>query len=133
MPAQLRIARGLGSLTLSWSPSPWARSCGLLADSDRLHFVRSVSGCVTVADCSRARIAYTREAPRRQSPQLRIARRLGSLTLHTLAGSPALGCGLLAGSDRLHCTASPPRAPSRCGLLAGSDRLHSSQGRSRPG
>ena len=55
-----------------------------------------------VADCSQAGIGYTNVAEKLTFWGLRIARRLGSVTLPCWGPVGCFGCGLLAGWDRLH-------------------------------
>ena len=101
--SELRIAPGFGSVTLAITTQPVDWRCGLLPGSGRLHS----SGCGTlglsVADCSRVRVGYTRWIPWQTPPavadcsrvrvgyttprptptriQLRIAPGFGSVTL----------------------------------------------------
>ena len=79
----LRIARRLGSVTLSSSCIAAAsRCCGLLAGWGRLHSAHSYHLLrINVADCSQAGVGYTSRAGPGLRRRLRIARRLGSVTL----------------------------------------------------
>ena len=121
-------------------------SCGLLSGSDRLHSLIVSWSIASVADCSQARIGYTRNLPKGKgalvadcsqarigytSPRftlasntLRTALRLGSVTLERMTKffATRLRTALRLGSVTLR--AKLPERGIGCGLLSGSDRLH---------
>ena len=100
----LRIARGLGSVTL---PRLGSRALLLVADCSRAGIGYTIShrrvNAGRVADCSRAGIEYTRRVVLIVFARLRIARGLGSDTLHDPQSDhrPPLRIARGLGSDTL--------------------------------